>query len=375
MAGDDILAQLYFSKSSPNGFSSSSKLLQSAKRIDPSMTKKQVQDWLNSHWTPSKYQTDSRKIHRPTFLIGSRCDTLDSDLADMRRLQRFNRGYSWFCIIVDLFTRQIVGIAPMKSKSSKDTASAINDILTDWYEARPECKFRIFLTDGGKEYQGSCKQIYDKFSLKHVNTVDTDIKVSLAEKLISMVKTRLWKMMDVDDSWEWVSKLSDCIAALNNSFNRNIKMTPNQAYLPQNQYDVWKRSHQPNFDSNILRIAKRGYTFKFDVGTIARIRTSSGPFNKKYESSFSTELFRIVSRHLKSFVPMYQLADYLSGTKIIGSFSEDELRKFTTPKSQTKTYEIKDRRISSENRFQVQLPKRGWTDYKALIHESWQDSK
>ena len=364
----EVLRQLYYDADKPFAFSSPAKLYRAAKKRDPKITLSQVKEWLATQTVPSKFQPPSHHKWRTTFRINKSCDTLGSDLADMRRLKRYNSGYGWFCVMVDLFTRQIVGAVPQKTKRAADTAEAIDAALRTWTEKRPHCRFRVFFTDAGNEYKGRCNQVYSHWRLKHETTTDNEIKVSLAEKTISHIKTRLWKEMNYRKSWKWIDLIEGCVSALNNSVNRNLDMTPNEAASPWHQDDVWRRSHQRQFDKNIIRLAKRGYEFKFSVGDVVRIQLNQSSFDKRYENNFSTELFVVYKRALRSYVPVYWLKDYLSGEKVTGSFTEEELRLFkpSQPKPAIDGV-ILGRRLDPDNKLQLKLRKRGWVDYDDIV--------
>lgn len=363
-----LLSTLYFNDPSKSySFSSLKKLYDAAKVRNPKVTRKLVKEWLQSERIPTIYQPNSKILNRPTFLISSNCDTLGADLADMRRLKRFNKGACWILVCVDLFSRKIIGAQPMPSKTAQSTARALDDILTAHKNKAQNCNFRLFYTDDGSEFKGLCNQVYQKWNLTHDHTVDSDIKVSLAELSISRIKTKLWKQMEYNHSWDWVSILQDTIKSINDSYNRNLNMTPNEAAKDENKGEVIIKTQRKKEEQNIKQILKRKQTYKFKVGDVVRIRTNESAFRKAYEGPWSQDLFIVRKRKLMSFIPRYDLEEYLSHKPVDGTFSEYEIRRFR-PKHPRPDLPIliKDKRLNPENQLEVKVGNK-WQLYKNLI--------
>ena len=296
---------------------------------------------------------------------------LGADLADMTKLGRYNQGFKWLLLVTCLFSRLIVAAVPLKSKASTGVAEGFRALLTRLKMEKKHVE--LIATDQGKEFEGACKSVYTEFDVSHVNSHDTDQKISPTEKAISAVKTRLWKDMSQEESWSWVDKLQGTLSALNASFNRNLGMSPKQASLAKNRTKVFQNIHTLYNETNMRQIARRGYTFKFKIGDVVRIRTSESAFRKKYAGSWSTELYTVAGRNLMSYLPRYTLETFLTGAPIVGSFAESELRVYKPTEKELgkrrSVSRVTGRRRDPDNQLEIRLPARGWLPYETFLEE------
>ena len=334
------------------------------------MSEKHVNRWWSRNVVPNKFQPAPPPSSRPPFLVHQPCDNIGADLADMRRLKRFNNGYSWILVCVDLFSRKIIGAVPMKTKTATETATALTLVLETSAKNNSNCIYQIFTTDNGTEFLGQCKQVYAKYHLKHVNTQDTDIKVSLAERKISEIKRKLWKEMSWKKTWKWIDLIDDIVSSLNDTFNRNLKDTPNRVANDQDYFKIWRSTIGPKEDEAFQKASnasRKNLTYKFKIDDIVRLRLpSTKAFHKKYESSWTTDLFVITDRLTIAFKPRYLVRELISFQPVDGSFAQSDLMKFSIPKFDIHKHsplEIVDKRYDSENLLQIRLKKTDKWEY------------
>ncbi len=153
-------------------------------------------------------------------------------------------------------------------------------------------------------------------------------------------------------------------------------MTPEQAELPKNQGQVY---HNLNFvpkAMNFERLARKWpKPFRFKVGQVVRIMKDQLHF-KAYEGAFTNVLYQIKKREYKSFIPVYHLAELLSGDLVSGVFYEAELQAMNLAKNSNlpKIKTVHSIRYDPGMREQVQVTYEGdpknrksWVYYDDLI--------
>ena len=140
-------------------------------------------------------------------------------------------------VVQDLFSRKILGLFALKTKESKKVAEAFQKIL-DQQGIAP----KIFFTDSGTEFFGEMNKIYEKYNIKHLTSNDFTQKAAPTERAILTLKQRLYKILAAEKTFVWTDKLDLLLKAFNNSVNRTLGITPNEATLPQNQSLVFYRS-------------------------------------------------------------------------------------------------------------------------------------
>jgi hypothetical protein len=309
---EKVLREIYYQPVSPSGYTSQKKLYKAAKKRLPELTLNQVKSWWETQRIPSRFSQAKKKFTRSTFAVPYADHTYGADLADFTNLARFNDGYKWMNVVQDLFSRKLKALIAQKTKTAKETAKGL-DIL---FSKEPPKK--KFLTDMGKEYEGECKTVYQKYGIKHYTTSDNVQKVAIVERAILVIKQRLYKIMAAEHTWRWIDKLDDVLKAYNASYNRRLKMTPSEAEQKQNEsvvaYNTFGKIHH-------------FIPYQFKVGDVVRILKNQ-PFQKSYTGNFSNVLFKIYKREKKvGGVPMYYLKELLTKELIIGGFYAQELKK------------------------------------------------
>lgn len=127
----------------------------------------------------------------------------------------------------------------------------------------------------------------------------------------------MWRYFTAHNTRRYLEVLPDLLNSYNNSYHKSIKMTPNEV-TSENTLQVFH-----NLYDTITPCPK--IKMKFKKGDLVRISKLRGVFDKKYEQSFTDEVFT-VTRSIPRIPPVYNLEDY-DGEPIEGSFYEEELQK------------------------------------------------
>jgi len=355
------LSSIYYDAKKPSGFSSQVKLYKAAKLLNPKITKKDVAFWWSTQNIPSRFSKAKKKFRRSTFVSRKAHHTYLSDLADFSKLYKHNDGYKWLVIIQDLFSRKLIALIAQKNKTAKETAHSLERI----FAVRTPKKL---LTDKGGEFQGACKEVYKKYDILHYTTNDVTQKVAPVERAILVVKQRLFKVMSFEKTLKWTDKLDDILTVYNNSYNRTLKMTPEDAVKQRNQSEVFYNT----VTRAELKNKSMGLDYTFPVGQIVRILKDQ-TFQKSYLGSYSNMLYKIVAREKKTGVPVYTLHELLTNEPITGSFYTAELKAVNIDESKLANVgAIHGIRLDNEQEevlvsFKDNSKKRRWILYDSLI--------
>lgn len=312
-----LLKKIYYDENSPAGYSSKNKLFKKAKEINKNIKFKHIETFFQREKIPSRFSKGKKKYTRSIFVERKFNRTWVTDLADMNILSRFNKQYKWFCVLQDLFSQKIITIFALKSKKSEEVAENFKKIFE---KNKPE----KILSDKGGEFSGKCLSVYKQFNIKHVQTKDVTQKAATVERLISVIKTRLYRIMNVEKNWVWINKLDSVIESYNNSFHRILKMSPNKAANFENQSVVFHNTVNAVENS---RLNKKIPKFKYKLGQIVRILKDQSVFAKGFTGNYSNMLYQIYKREMKpGAVPMYLIRELLSKEEVDGAFYTEELK-------------------------------------------------
>lgn len=169
-------------------------------------------------------------------------------------------------------------------------------------------------------------------------TRNSDIKCSIAERVIRTIKEKIFKYLTYANSFRYVDVLDDIVGAYNNTYHRNIKMTPNEVN-DKNILQVYR-----NIRESQKLVPKKKLRVKLKVGDYVRITRSKNVFEKGYQCNWTEEVFRVKSV-VKRTPIVYRLAD-LQNEDIEGTFYEQEIQKVIYDEGAVRAIEkiIKQRR-------------------------------
>lgn len=151
MDNKSILNKYYYDISS--GFISAEKLYQKVKKFG--ITLKKVKEFLENQnlYEKTAVQKKTNNREMPSF-----SEVMHIDLIDMSDYKKQNEGYCWMFNAINSFTR-VAQSYPLKTKSDKDTAIAIEKLIKD----SPE--FKTVMTDDGSEWKGKFSKVLKDIAL------------------------------------------------------------------------------------------------------------------------------------------------------------------------------------------------------------------
>ena len=302
-----ILEKAYYDLDEPTSYGSVDRLAKSA-----GTSKEKTREWLESQDAYTLHRPVKRKFRRRRVYAKHVNDVIQADLLDLQSLAKFNDGYRFVLVVIDVFGKKGYG-QPIRSKSAKHVTPSLESILDRLFPAPNFCQ-----TDRGVEFLNHDVQtLFRERNIKHYWTMNDEIKAAVVERWIRTLKSKMYKYFTHRNTYRWVDVLQRLIDGYNNTYHRSIKMTPNQA--TDANADVVRANLYPPRETKPA--------WKYRVGQKCRISKGKHVFHKGYREGWSEEIF--VVRHRFPSDPVTYALNDLMGEEITGRFYEDEIQPVT----------------------------------------------
>ena len=312
--------------------------------------------WLSANETYTLHKPLRRKFPRNRVVVGGLNIQYDCDLSDMTRLKRYNRGYSFFLVMIDDFSKYLYSRA-LKTKTGKEVTAAVKEILSEMKHP-PD----VIRTDQGTEFLN--RQFRDLLNANKVRlwVTQNEKKANIAERCLKTLKNRIYRYFTLSQTLTWVDILPQITESYNKSYHRSIGMSPSEV-TEENEDRVWERL-QPD------RPLPEPRDFKFEIDDKVRISVLRKAFEREYDVKWTVEHFIVADQFYKEGIPKYKLKDY-NNDEIAGSFYEDELQKIDVDEDTVYRVERVIRRRTVRGERQALVKWMGWGhQFNSWIPES-----
>jgi hypothetical protein len=318
------IANIYNDPSKPAAYSSAAKIY---KAMNKKISLAKIKKFLQSQEDYTVLKQVRRKFTKSKVVSPFTDYMWDADTANMtfydkkdeKIAKRFNDGYRYFLVVIDIFSRYL-WTKPLKSLKAEETKTALLEIL----EGRKPMKFR---TDLGSEFKNSSvKSMLNELSIDHVFTLNEG-KANYAERVIQTIKNKLGRFLEGNETYRWIDVLPQLTNGYNHTFHRSIGMKPANV-SSMDEFKIWKLNYEQISKPKIKNNSKKKLkTFKLNVGDYVRLSGFKHPFQKSaFTHSWTTELFVIVERKMIDGLAKYRVMDY-AREDVRGEFYEQELQK------------------------------------------------
>ena len=200
----------------------------------------------------SRQKPIKRNFTRRRVIVNGIDEAWCSDLIEMQKFSRWNAGYRYLLMVLDVFSNY-GWIVPLKDKKGETVMNAFKTIFK---EGR---KPQYLWTDKGKEYYNKhVKELLDKNKITLYST-ENEEKSSVCERWNRTIKTKMWKQFTVQGNTQYLDMLPKLVKQYNNTKHSSIKMTPAEASKKKNGLFtlicmvIWSKYH---LNQN-LRLVKR----------------------------------------------------------------------------------------------------------------------
>ena len=184
------LSRLYNDPKAPGSFGGIDKAYRAWKKIFPSLTKKQVEEWAQPELSYTLHRPSRRNFRHGKILTHTIDYLWEADLVDMSKLSRENKGYKFLLVVIDTFSK-VAWVQPLKNKSGPEILKAFSMIL-EQSKSKPE-KLR---TNQDTEVINTSFPNYLKKHCSIVSQVHNCNRQALLFALLSLSFFRIRKMLE-----------------------------------------------------------------------------------------------------------------------------------------------------------------------------------
>ena len=127
---DKYLSSVYFDPKRPGNFWGEDRLYSDVKKEGKcELSRKQVQEWLMKQDAYTLHTPVRRNFLRNRVIVGRIDEQWQMNLADMQSMQKFNDGYHYLLVCIDVFSKY-AWMIPLKSKTGPSLVDAFKNILS-----------------------------------------------------------------------------------------------------------------------------------------------------------------------------------------------------------------------------------------------------
>ena len=347
---DKRLQQLYLELPEPTAFASKRQLSQKSGLKIP-----EVGQWLSGIDAYTLHKPVRKRFSRNVVHVTTKDEQWQADLVDVSSLSSENDSYRYLLTTIDVFSK-LAFVIPLKTKTGEEVSKAFETIFKRI--GRVPLKLQ---TDKGGEFRN--KKVFallKKYDIQYFVTQNPDTKASVIERFHRTLRSKMWHYFTHARTHRFIDVLEKLVDSYNNSYHRSIGMAPAQV-----SEDNILQVYNTLYANKNLGAAKRKPRFK--IGETVRISKSKGTFERKFETGWTREIFRI-----KQVIPhaeiVYVVED-LNGTEITGTFYESELQAVKLPDTFQIDEILKTRRRSGSKEYLVR-----WLGYGDAFN-SWVPEK
>jgi hypothetical protein len=183
----DYLSSVYYDPKRPGGFGGAERLYEDVKKEGRfALSRKEIREWLMKQDAYTLHKPMRRHFKRNRVIVGGIDQQSQMDLADMQSMQKFNDGYRYLLVCIDVFSKY-AWVVPLKNKTGPTLVEAFKVILTSG--RKPE----KIMSDQGTEFLNRhFRALMKEESIELYNTYN-ETKASIVERLIRTLKTKMWR--------------------------------------------------------------------------------------------------------------------------------------------------------------------------------------
>ncbi|RWS27454.1 hypothetical protein B4U80_07983 [Leptotrombidium deliense] len=313
----NVLHNIYYNPRNSCAFSTAVKLYLVARLKAPTLTLKEVKEWLSGELTYTLHKPVRRNFKRNKIIVQRIDEQWQADLVDMQEFHSQNDGFKYILTVVDCFSKYAWAVA-LKTKSAVNVAKAFETILL---HRQP---FYI-QTDNGKEFLNKeFKKLITKKSILHFTSKNEKIKCAVVERFNRTLKTKMFKYFTSKGTRRYIDILQQLIDAYNETKHSVIKMKPVDVNYEIENY-VFK---------NIYGSSSRRTLFKnrpiLPKGATVRRQYKPKTFDKGYYPNWTDAVYTIEKAQQNEIRPTYKITSE-KGQLINKTFYPEEIQRISTP--------------------------------------------
>ena len=268
MNKNDIISKIYHD---PAGFGSNASTLAEAKKYDPTITLKDIQDW--------KFKNTERKTNLKgfnSFIAEKPFQEFQIDLFFLPDLKKddFEGGL----LFIDIFTKYVV-VIPIHTKQPDEILQA----LKDGFEKMGGKPGTMYSDNEGSFNSNIVKKYLKDNNVRQIYTLG---HAAYAERAIRTLKSMIYKRVE-HTKQKWTDVLYSVLLTYNVKNKSSITgMTPSEARKPGNLVDVGS-------NLELHRVHKRKYP-TINIGDHVKLLKKKKHFDKEHISTWTATIHKVL---------------------------------------------------------------------------------
>lgn len=312
MSFSEILRELYYGLESPAAYASSQTLAREAKKINPRITVKKVQNWLSTQDVHTIHRSKRKTYPRRRIITKGLDDVHQMDLLDVSRLAYYNSNVKYLLVVVDCFSR-FAFVIPLKRKLGLHVSDAIDNLYKQNSDRIPNY---IWTDEGGEFMNVDVRTTLRKYRIKWYSIISSK-KASIVERLNRSLRLLLSKALFGKSRPRYLELLPKLVDIYNNRKHRTIGMAPAEV-RKSNEQALWIKQYSAHLPTSA--------TFKFTVGDLVKITRKKNIFDKESKPTWTEANYEV--KYRKATHPVtYKLIDPANNQILRGSYYEHEMQR------------------------------------------------
>ena len=348
MTYQNYLKKIYYNPEHPASFSGLEKLYRAVRKDGKYVLgRTKIKAWLIKQEPFTLHRAVIRKQTRQKIIAPYIDYQWDIDTAYMTTYSKENVWYSYFLLIIDVFSK-FVWTFPLRNVRGSEVVMSFQSVLD---QGRRPDKVR---TDMGSEFKSKVFQnLLKKEGIDHFYSYN-ETKSAVAERAIKTIKSKLARYMTKNQTHRWIDILEVMTKSYNHTFHRSLKKAPINV-KPEDQAIIWQMHYDPIPKKKYHKTSSIPTKFSFKIGDKVRISHLRRAFQREYDERWTMEYFIVSERGIKQGIPFYRLQD-LEGDDIKGKFYANEISKILIDK--TTSFRIE--KIMQRTKNKVLVKWMGW---------------
>lgn len=297
-----VLAAHYYDKGDAGGYAGVDGLWRAAHKDVPSLTRPQVARWLREQLTYQLHKQPRHNFRRNPIVVDRIDELWEADLVDLCNLARYNDGYKYLLVVIDVFSKQL-HVRPLKAKS----AAVVADAFAQIFETSQPQTLR---SDLGSEFRNATlRKLLRERHVQQIFARNPRTKAPVVEVVNRTLKSLMFKLITRTGSPRYIEATQRITDGYNARRHRSIKMAPRDV-TPAVSRQVFRNLYGYDTKRDYQRAAaKLKHRNLLSVGDAVRLKYDLSMMDKRYLPSWSDAVYRVVHVTRGALpVPMYKIA-------------------------------------------------------------------
>jgi len=228
-----MLRRLYSEPPAPSAFSSLHKLREAVRHANSKQTKSkrktpgQIRAWLETKDAYTMHRPVRKRFPRNPYTVNNIDDVWKIDILDLSSVKKYNDNHRYLLQVIDVFSKYLHSI-PLRTKTGKDVASALESILQNQKYTKPIRRRPVCVrTDKGKEVLNTHFQtLLKREGFEFQACRNHDVKCAVVERVNRTLRDKLYRYFTYKNTYRYIDVLPEFVKGYNASVNSTTGIAP-----------------------------------------------------------------------------------------------------------------------------------------------------